>query len=128
MNERIIYLDDAATTRTDKRAVAEMNKFYLEEYGNPSSVHDLGERAQKTMNMARETIANEINAKAWEIIFTSGSTESNNLAFFGLAKSELGEKRKKIIISAIEHSSVFEICDELKKKGFEIVKMGVDKS
>jgi len=121
-----IYLDNAATTRVEKKVVAEMKGYYLEEYGNPSSIHELGERALEAVNNARKVLSSEIGCKAWEIVFTSGSTESNNMAFFGITRGELGRRRKKIIVSVIEHSSIFEICDALKKKGFEIVEIGVD--
>ncbi len=124
MTKKEIYLDSAATTSVSKEVVSEMDKFYLENYGNPSSTHELGERAQKAVNDSREKIAKEIGAKAWEIIFTSGTTESNNLAFFGLAKKY--KNKKKIIISSIEHSSIFEICDVLKREGYEIVEIPVD--
>lgn len=127
MTGKIIYLDNAATTRVSEKVVKEMEKYYLEEYGNPSSVHAMGEQALEAVNSARLKLAEEIGCKTEEIVFTSGSTESNNLAFFGLARSELGKKRKKIIISAIEHSSIFEICNELKKEGFEIIEIGIDK-
>ena len=127
MKRKQIYLDNAATMRVDKKVVKEMGRFYSQEYGNPSSMHEMGEKAFEAMNNARKKLASEINAKAHEIIFTSGNTESNNLAFFGLARSELGKKRKKIIISAIEHPSIFEICNALKKEGFFIVEIPVDK-
>ncbi len=127
MAKKIIYLDNAATTPVYKEAVKEMERFYSEEYGNPSSLHALGEKALESANSTREKLAKEINCKPWEIIFTSGTTESNNMVFFGLTRSELGKKRKKIIISAIEHSSIFSICDALKKEGFEIVEIPVDK-
>ncbi len=121
-----IYLDNNATTKVDKQVVDEMNKFYLEEYGNPSSMHEMGEKAREAIDKARAEIAQELGCKSWEIIFTSGTTESNNLSFFGLARSKLGERKKKIIVSAIEHSSIFELCDALKKEGFDIVEIGVD--
>ena len=127
MKRKIIYLDNAATTPVYKEVIEEMKKFYSEEYGNPSSLHALGEKSLEAMNSTREKLAKEINCKPWEIIFTSGTTESNNIAFFGLARSELGKKRKKIIISAIEHSSIFSICNALKKEGFEIKEIPVDK-
>ena len=124
MVRKEIYLDNASTTRAYMEVVKEMTRFYLEEYGNPSSMHELGERAQRAMNDSRTKLAAEINAKAQEIIFTSGSTESNNLAFFGLAKAHMD--KKKIIISSIEHSSIFEICDVLKKENYEIIEIPVD--
>lgn len=124
----IIYLDDAATTKVDRKVVNEMNKFYIDEYGNPSSMHDIGENARRCIDDARKKIALELNCKLDEIVFTSGSTESNNLAFFGLSRSLLGKKRRKIIISSIEHSSIFAICDVLKKEGYKIIEISVDKS
>ena len=125
MVKKEIYLDNAATTPVYKEVANEMAAFYLDEYGNPSSVHEMGERAQAAMNDARANLANEINAKEHEIIFTSGSTESNNLAFFGLAKAH--KNKRKIIISSIEHSSIFEICDALKKEGYVIAEIPVDR-
>jgi len=127
MGKKIIYLDNAATMPVYKEVVREMEKFYSMEYGNPSSIHEMGEKAQEAVNEARKKLALEINAKIHEVIFTSGSTESNNLAFFGLAQSILGKKKKKIIISVIEHSSIFEICDALKKEGFQIIEIPVNK-
>ncbi|MEK6843808.1 MAG: cysteine desulfurase family protein [Nanoarchaeota archaeon] len=125
MANKIVYLDCAATMPLYKEVAKEMEKFNSENYGNPSSQHQLGENAQKSINEARRKIANEINAKPQEIIFTSGSTESNNMAIFGLAK--LNKNKRKIIISAIEHSSIFEICNELKKDGYEIIEIPVNK-
>ncbi len=127
MEKKIIYLDDAATTCVCDEIISEMNYIHKLNYGNPSSPHEMGERALEIVNGAREKIAREIGAKAWEIVFTSGSTESNNLAFLGLGRTELGKKRKKIIISSIEHSSIFAICTALKKEGFEIVEIPVNK-
>jgi cysteine desulfurase len=124
VKRKIIYLDDAASTRVSTEVVNEMEKYYLKEYGNPSSYHDMGEMARKGVEKVRKEIGMELGCKAESIIFTSGSTESNNLAFFGMARKS---NKKKIIISAIEHSSIFAICDELKKEGFEIVEIGVDK-
>lgn len=123
----IIYLDDAATTKVQKKVVDEMNKFYLEDYGNPSSMHQIGENARRFMDFARKRMALELNCKPEEIIFSSGSTESNNLAFFGLSRNALGNKRRKIIISSIEHSSIFAISDILKKEGYKIIEIPVDK-
>ncbi len=118
-----IYLDNAASTRV-KREVAEAVNFYLlEEYGNPSSLHEMGEKARKAIDESREKIAKAINAKTYEIIFTSGATESNNLAIQGIRDN----KKKTIIISAIEHPSVFEVCEYLEKNRYKIIKIPVDK-
>ena len=119
-----IYLDNASTTPIYKEVIKEMNKSYLEDYGNPSSLHKLGEKARNSVNKARTEIAREINANPSEIIFTSGATESNNLAFFGLAKQN--KKKNKILISSIEHSSIFEISEALKKEGYKIIEIPID--
>ena len=124
MVKKKIYLDNAATTPVYKGVVKEMNKYYLERYGNPSSTHEFGEIALKAIQESRKKIASEIGAKPWEIIFTSGTTESNNMAFFGLAGEN--KKKKKIIISSIEHSSIFEICDILARNGYNVTEIPVN--
>lgn len=121
-----IYLDNASTTRVYPSVVKEMEKFMSEEYGNPSSAHALGENAKKAMNAAREKIAKEINARPEEIIFTSGGTESDNLAVFGLAKAY--PSKKKILVSEIEHPAISEPINFLKANGYKIIKIPVDKS
>lgn len=125
MKNKIIYLDNASTTPVYKEVAAEMEKYMLNEYGNPSSAHIMGENAQKAIESAKKIIASEIGAKPWEIIFTSGGTESNNLALQGLSKAN--PKKKKIIISAIEHSSIYGLCKEMREEGYEIVEIPVDK-
>ncbi len=119
-----IYLDSAATTRVKNEVVKEMEKYFSEDYGNPSSKHEMGERARGAMNAARKVLATMINAKGHEIIFTSGGTESNNLALIGLTKAY--PAKKKILVSAIEHPSVLDVCSFLKKKDHEIVKIPVN--
>ncbi len=121
---KTLYLDDAATTRVSGNVLRRMTKLFTLKYGNPSSSHEMGERARKAVTDARIKLAQEINAKPWELIFTSGVTEANNLALQGLVRAS---KRKKIIISAIEHASVMEICSYLEKHGYEIVKIPVNR-
>src|SRR3989344_7205375 len=96
-----IYLDNASTTKAHKQVIKEIIPYLDKEYGNPSSPHELGERAKKAINQARTFIAKELNALPREIIFTSGATESNNLAIQGLARAY--PIKKTIIISSIEH-------------------------
>jgi len=120
-----IYLDNSATTKMKTKVVETMKKSLTKNYGNPSSLHKLGERTLKSMNGVREELAREIGAKSSEIIFTSGGTESNNLAIQGLARAN--SKKKKIIISSIEHPSVTETCKFMKSQGYKIVKISVDK-
>lgn len=123
--KKIIYLDNASTTKTYKEVAEIFKKTSLEEYGNASSPHLMGEIALKRLIESKKFIAKEINAKPEEIIFTSGATESNNLALFGL--TELNSEKKKIIISSIEHSSVYEPCIFLKERGYEIIEIPVSK-
>lgn len=124
--KKVIYLDNAATTRVSEKVVSEMKKYLIEKYGNPSSAHELGERAREAIDSARKKIAAEIGAKAHEIVFTSGATEANNMALFGIARAGKEKGKNKIIISSIEHASISEICDALKKEGFEVVEVGVN--
>jgi cysteine desulfurase len=120
-----IYLDNSATIRVRKEVISEMNRAMTEEYGNPSSVHALGEKARKTIDNARAKIAKEIGAKPSEIYFTSGATESNNLAILGLAKAN--PDKKTIVISDIEHPSVSGPCEQLKKRGYKVIKISSGK-
>jgi cysteine desulfurase len=119
-----IYLDNAATTHIAKEVASEIIK-KLKLYGNPSSRHLLGRQARIEIENAREKIAKVINAKPEEIIFTSGATESNNLAIKGLA--EANPEKKQIIISEIEHPCILETCAFLESKGYRIEKIPVDK-
>jgi cysteine desulfurase len=118
-----IYLDDVATSRVAPEVLKAMEPFFLEEYGNPSSLHAKGENAEKAINSAREKLAAEINCKPHEIIFTSGATESNNVAL----KSFWKPGKKRIIISSIEHPSIMETADFLENAGVEVLEIGLDK-
>ncbi len=118
-----LYLDAAATTPVYKESVDEMEKYLVEQFGNPSSTHEMGEKASRALKKSREIIAKEINAQPQEIIFTSGGTESNNLAIQGLSRAE--PNKKTILISAIEHHSVSEICKYLQTQDYKIIKIPV---
>jgi len=118
-----IYLDNAATTELAPEVKKEISRC-LDLYGNPSSRHSVGKEAKIELEKAREKIAKFINADSEEIIFTSGATESNNFAIKGLALAN--PKKKHIIISAIEHPSVIEVCEDLKKQDYEIDVISVD--
>ena len=124
--KRILYLDTAATTPIYPAVIAEMNPIIKNNYGNPSSIHFQGEQTRKLLEESRKKIALSINANPEEIYFVSGGTEANNLALQGLAIAN--PEKKKIIVSAIEHASVLEVCNSLKKWGYQIVKIPVDKS
>lgn len=101
-----------------------MLPFLSEHYGNPSSEHALGEQAREAMNRVRAALARELGCKAHEIIFTSGGTEANNLALRGILGAS---KKKKLLISAIEHSSVWEMAEALKQEGYEVVEVRVNR-
>ena len=121
---RELYFDNSATTAVHSEVVREMNKVMLRDYGNPSSAHAIGDRASKIVLSARTKIARAIGSRAHEVYFTSGTTESNNLALQGLARAY--PSKKKIIISAIEHLSIRETCSYLKTCGYNIVEVPVD--
>ncbi len=122
---KTIYLDNAATTAVDERVLKAMMPYFNEKYGNASSLHQKGQEAKMALEESREVIAKSINAKADEIIFTSGGTESNNLAIKGLAFSY--PEKKHIIISKIEHDCVLNACKFLESKGYKINYLNVDK-
>lgn len=120
-----VYLDNSATTKPCKEAVEAVNKMMTENFGNPSSLHNLGINAMKTVIKARESLADALSVDKDEIFFTSGATEANNLAVFG---SAYAGKRKgnRIVTTAIEHESVMQSIDELEKEGFEVIRLMPD--
>lgn len=120
-----IYLDNAATTQPTPKVVAEMQKA-MEQFGNPSSLHQWGASAKKIVEDARKRIADALGARPSEIIFTSGGTESNNLAIKGIVTAQK-KKGNHIITSAIEHPSVLETCRFLEGQGFTVTCLRVDK-
>lgn len=117
-----IYLDNAATTKPCGEAVSAAVDAMTENYGNPSSLHRAGLDAQLAVDKARKAIAASIGADSSEIYFTSGATESNNLALRGISAA-YGRKRRKIVISSVEHASVDETASALEKNAFEIVRI-----
>lgn len=121
-----IFFDHSSTTPVDPRVLEAMLPYLREEYGNPSShIHPKGRAAMKALDDSRAAVAKLINAEPGEIIFTSGATESNNLAIKGLALS-YGKKGKHILISEIEHYSVYYSATRLKSLGFEVEMIPVD--
>ena len=120
-----IYLDNGATTKVDPKVLEIMNKYFTQEYGNPSSLHNFGEKAKEALDNSRKIIADKIQALPEEIIFTSGGSESDNLAIKGVAY-QYKEKGNHIITSKIEHPAILRTCEELEKQGFEITYLGVD--
>jgi cysteine desulfurase len=123
---RTIYLDYNATTLLDPSVRDAMLPFLGEIWGNPSSVHHIGRKARALLDDARDRAAQFLGAKPSEIIFTSGGTESNNLAIFGTARA-LKSKSKHLITSAVEHDAVLQSFDYLEKKeGFEVTRLPVN--
>ena len=118
----MIYLDNAATTKPCEEAVKAAVEAMTVNFGNPSSLHRAGLDAQLAMDKARKVIADSLGASPENILFTSGATESNNLALRG-ASAAYGKKRRKIVASAVEHASVDETLSDLESKGFEVVRI-----
>lgn len=116
----MIYLDNAATTKVCREAVEGAAYAMSEAFGNPSSLHGLGIEAEKLIEFSKEMIAGALGGNADEIIFTSGATESNNLAISGLAEN-YGRRKKRVVTTAVEHPSVLEPMKRLAAKGFELV-------
>ncbi|MFB3165819.1 cysteine desulfurase family protein [Neobacillus sp. 179-C4.2 HS] len=120
-----IYLDHAATTPMHPRVIEKMMEVMNNNYGNPSSIHSFGREARHYIDLARETLARSIGAKENEIIFTSGGTEADNMALFGVAES-YQHKGKHIITTQVEHHAVLHACQRLEKMGFEVTYLPVD--
>lgn len=123
---RIIYLDNNSTTPCASEVFAEMTPYFSETFGNVASPHSCGRIASSAVARAREEIASAIGAETTEIIFTSGATEANNLALFGLARGT--SRRRKIVVSAIEHKSVLIPANMLAEDGFRVEWLPVDKN
>jgi len=119
----LIYLDNAASTAVHKDVLDEMLPFLKEQYGNPSSIHRFGRQADKAIRNARKRISELINSSPDEILFTSGGTESNNTALYGIAHSNKGNH---IITSSIEHEAILEPCKRLEEEGFRLTYLPVD--
>lgn len=120
-----IYLDNSATTKTDKEVVKAMLPYLSENYGNPSSIYSIGQTARKAVEESRETVASILNCSPNEIYFTSGGSESDNTIIKGIAYS-YKNKGNHIITSKIEHPAVLETCKQLEKEGFEVSYINVD--
>lgn len=125
----IVYADNAATTRVSESVLNAMIKHYQGEYGNPSSLYDLGQRAKKAINAAREPIAKLINADPAEIFFTGSGTEADNMALKGVVKSVSARNKGKnhIITTKIEHPAILRTAEHLEREGFEVTYLDVDR-
>ncbi len=126
MEKKEIYFDNAATTPLRREVILEMQPFMEAFYGNPSSVYAIGRESKRALNQARERVANAINARPEEIVFTSGGTEADNLAVLGVARANR-KKGNHIITSKIEHKAVISACHALEEEGFRVTYLNVDK-
>jgi cysteine desulfurase len=135
MKQRSIYLDYAATTPVDQRVVQAMQPYFSEEFGNPGSLHQFGQRASAAVFQARQTVAQVVGAHYSEIVFTGSATEANNLVLGGVMRRYVREQLKmkakhpmpRIIISAIEHESVLKTAQDLARDGADVVIIPVSK-
>jgi len=125
MKMKQIYLDNAATTKVDDEVLKAMLPYFTEKYGNASSIHTAGQEAKNALEDSRRKIAKAISVKSYEIIFTSGGTESNNFALKGLFFANYPEKNH-IIITKIEHDCILNTCKWLEKQGAKITYLDVD--
>jgi cysteine desulfurase len=121
----VTYFDNSATSNVDPRVLEVMNPFFLEKYGNPSSLHSLGRGAEDAMAAAREKVAKAINSNATEVIFTGGGTESDNMALQGYCYANRSQG-DHIITTKIEHHAILNTCEFLEREGFKVTYLPVD--
>ena len=124
---KLVYLDNAASTKISSGVLERMMESYSENYGNPSSTHKLGQKARAAIEKTRSMIAGYIGVESKEIIFTSGGAEGNNLVIRG-ALNAYSSKGKHIITSKIEHSTVLKTCQQLENEGCEVTYIDVDEN
>ncbi len=122
---RKVYLDYSATTPVKKEVLETMLPYFSEEFGNPSSLYEIGAEVKKALGKARKQVAELINADEKEIFFTSGGTESDNWAILGVADTKKA-KGKHIITTKVEHHAVLHTCEFLEKHGYEITYLDID--
>ena len=124
---KLVYLDNAASTKISSGVLEKMMESYSENYGNPSSTHKLGQKARAAIEKTRSMIAGYIGVESKEIIFTSGGAEGNNLVIRG-ALNAYSSKGNHIITSKIEHSTVLKTCQQLENEGYEVTYIDVDEN
>lgn len=124
---KTIYFDHAATTAVAPEVKEAMEPYFCENYGNASSLYELGYKSKEAINIARVNVAKAINTKPNEIYFTSCGSESDNLAIKGVARAHR-QNRNHIITSRIEHPAVLNTCRQLEKEGFKVTYLDVDKN
>lgn len=125
--DKMIYLDNAATTKTLSSAVEAMIPYFTENYGNASSIYRLGEESRKVISRTRNRIAESIKGEPSEIYFTAGGTEADNWALIAIAEA-YASKGKHIITSRIEHHAILHTCEYLERRGYEITYVNVDEN
>ena len=123
--EKLIYLDNAATTKTRPEVVEAMLPYFTEYYGNPSSVYTFSSESKKAVTNAREIIAKSLGAKTNEIYFTAGGSEADNQAILSAAAIGKRQGKMHIISTAFEHHAVLHTLKKLEKEGFEITLLDV---
>ena len=123
--ETKIYFDNAATTAVRKEVYEEILPYFMQSYGNASSVYTIARKSKKALEKAREQVAKALNADTEEIYFTAGGSESDNMALKGIAEA-METKGKHIITTKIEHHAILHTCEYLQKRGFEITYLSVD--
>ncbi len=123
--ERLIYMDNAATTKVKREVVDAMLPYFVEQYGNPSSVYSFASESKKAVDDARDIIAKSLNTTSKDIYFTAGGTESDNWALKEAAHAYKA-KGKHIITTKIEHHAILHTCESLEKEGYEITYVDVD--
>jgi cysteine desulfurase len=127
---RRVYFDNNATTPVDRRVLDAMLPYFADDFGNASSIHSFGQRTRGAVEHARKSVAELIGARPAEIVFTSGGTESDNLAIFGIvAAAEPGPNgHKHVITSLIEHSAVLNVCQTLERQGVDVTYLPVGRN
>ena len=125
--EKMIYLDNAATTKTRPEVVEAMLPYFTESYGNPSSVYTFSAKSKEAVTKAREIIADSLGVKSNEIYFTAGGSEADNWALVAAAEA-YESKGKHIITSKIEHHAILHTCEYLEKRGYEVTYLDVDEN
>ena len=126
LTKEIIYMDHAGTTPLDPRVLEAMLPAFSDYFGNPSSVHTIGQEAKRALDDAREKVASILGCRMSEVVFTSGGTESDNAAIKGAAAA-LQETGNHIVTSAIEHHAVLHTCQYLENMGFDVTYLPVDR-
>ncbi|HIU25869.1 MAG TPA: cysteine desulfurase [Candidatus Copromorpha excrementigallinarum] len=125
MGEKMIYLDNSATTKQYREVTEIMVRYMEEDFGNPSSLYQLGVDSERAVRKARKQVKEAMNAGEGDIYFTSGGTEADNMALMGAARA-LKRQGNRIVISSVEHPAVLQCCRRLEREGFDVVCLNVD--